>query len=112
MSAHAESTSHYVKIWVWLTILFVISVCGPLLEIRAITLITAFGIALIKAFLVAYHFMHLKLERKYITYMLVAMLLMVFLLFVGTAPDVMTPGGQLWKRLEGQSAPATTEGID
>ena len=99
MSAHAESTSHYIKIWVWLTILFIISVCGPLLEIRAVTLVTAFGIALVKAFLVAHHFMHLKLEKKYIIYMLLTMLLMIFLFFAGTAPDIMTPGGQLWKRV-------------
>lgn len=107
MNSHAESTSHYIKIWIWLTILFIISVCGPLLEIRFVTLITAFGIALVKAFLVAYHFMHLKLEKKYIIYMLVTMLLMVILLFAGTAPDVMSPGGQQWKRLDNQqSAPA------
>lgn len=100
MSAHAEPTSHYVKIWAWLTVLFVISVCGPMLEIRSITLITAFGIAFVKAFLVAYHFMHLKIEKKYITYMLLAMVLMGILFFAGTAPDVMTPGGQNWERIK------------
>lgn len=99
MSAHAGSTSHYVKIWVWLTALFIVSVCGPMLEIKAVTLITAFGIALVKAYLVASHFMHLNIERKYITYMLLGMVLMVILFFAGTAPDVMTPGGQNWERI-------------
>ena len=35
----------YVKIWVWLLILFIISCIGPELGIKWVTLITAFGIA-------------------------------------------------------------------
>ncbi|MCB0366661.1 MAG: cytochrome C oxidase subunit IV family protein [Bdellovibrionaceae bacterium] len=109
MSAHADSTSHYVKIWVWLTVLFIISVCGPMLGIQAVTIITAFGIALVKAYLVASNFMHLNIEKKYVIYMLLGMVLMVILFFAGTAPDVMTPGGQNWERIPlptTESAPA------
>ncbi|MCC7405338.1 MAG: cytochrome C oxidase subunit IV family protein [Bdellovibrionales bacterium] len=101
MNAHAQSshTSHYVKIWAILTVLFLISVCGPMLGIKLVTLITAFGIAIVKAYLVAAHFMHLNVEKKYVTYLLLAMVIFMVLLFAGTSPDVMTPGGQNWERI-------------
>ncbi|GIT73411.1 MAG: hypothetical protein Ct9H300mP28_32250 [Pseudomonadota bacterium] len=35
-----------------------------MLEIPVITLITAFGIAIVKAFMVAANFMHLKFEKQ------------------------------------------------
>ena len=69
MSEQAESPEHhdvghhevnYVRIWQILLVLLVISVAGPFLEIQAVTLITAFGIAIVKAYLVAKNFMHLK----------------------------------------------------
>ena len=45
MSEHAEHTaSSYVKTWVILLVLFLVSVFGPMLEIRWLTMITAFGI--------------------------------------------------------------------
>ena len=40
-----------------------VSVVGPMLGIRAVTLITAFGIALVKAYLVAKNFMHLNVAE-------------------------------------------------
>ena len=53
--AHHEHPN-YVKIWAILVVLLVISVLGPTLEIRVVTLITAFGIAIVKAYLVAVNF--------------------------------------------------------
>ena len=85
----AASTKDYVKTWAWLLVLLVISILGPELGIKSVTLITAFGIAIVKAYIVANKFMHLNIERKYISYMLIAMLLMVILFFYGVAPDVM-----------------------
>jgi hypothetical protein len=69
-----------------------------MLEIRWLTLLTAFGIAIVKAYIVAAEFMHLKYEKKFITYMLLSMLFIMFIFFFGVAPDVMTPGGQNWIR--------------
>ena len=62
----SETHEHpnYVKIWYWLLVLLAISVAGPMLEVPALTLITAFGIAIIKSFLVAANYMHLKFEKK------------------------------------------------
>lgn len=93
------STSHYVKIWGILLALLIVSICGPLLEIKAVTLITAFGVAGIKAFLVAKHFMHLAIERRFIPYMLVCMLLLMLMFYFGTAVDIMVPAGANWERV-------------
>ena len=67
-----------------------------MLEIKVVTIISAFGIAFVKAFLVAKHFMHLNLEKKYITYLLILCLLFMVLLFFGVAPDVMNHEGLFW----------------
>jgi caa(3)-type oxidase subunit IV len=82
MSAHAEADAqphgghagphrNYVKIWAILTGLLVVSVLGPMLGIRVVTLIAAFGIALVKAYLVAKNFMHLDIEKPIVGWLLV-----------------------------------------
>ena len=86
----------YVKIWALLLVLLVISVIGPELGVRAITLITAFGIAVVKAYIVAAHFMHLNVEKKYIHYMLYTMVLLMIVFFAGTAADIMKFSGSNW----------------
>ena len=90
--------TNYVKIWAILVGLLVLSVAGPMLEIRVVTLITAFGIAVVKAFLVAQHFMHLNIEKRIATYMLVTCLVFLLLFFAGTAPDVMQHDGWQWEK--------------
>ena len=94
----SETHEHpnYVKIWYWLLVLLAISVAGPMLEVPAITLITAFGIAIIKSFLVAANFMHLKFEKKIIWLLLILALCLLGVLFFGTAPDVMMTEGDQW----------------
>jgi caa(3)-type oxidase subunit IV len=111
MSEHAAHADHhhvnYIRIWQILLVLLVISVAGPFLEIQAVTLVTAFGIAIIKAYLVAKNFMHLNLEPRYAVYLLLTMLVFVFLFFAAVAPDVMKHEGQNWvkPRIEVVEAP-------
>ena len=102
MSEHT-SAMHYVKIWLVLLVLLVVSILGPTLEIKILTLITAFGIAIVKALLVAAYFMHLNIEKRYVWYLLATMLLLVSLFFAGTAVDIMQPEGRNWQNLEAQS---------
>ena len=97
------SDKHYIKIWAILLVLLVISICGPMLEIKVVTLITAFGIAFVKAYIVASYFMHLNIEKKYITYMLLSMLILLLVFFFATAVDVMKFDGNNWQK------PQTTE---
>ena len=94
----SETHEHpnYVKIWYWLLVLLAISVAGPMLEVPALTLITAFGIAIIKSFLVAANFMHLKFERKIIWFLLIMSVCLLGVFFFGTAPDLMMTEGDQW----------------
>jgi len=78
-------------------VLLVVSIVGPFFGILALTLITAFGIALVKAWMVASYFMHLNVEKKYIWWLLLGTLLFVVTLFAGMAPDVLVSEGLNWK---------------
>ncbi len=94
---HTEhSHPNYVKIWAILLVLLIISVLGPMLGIRAVTLITAFGIAIVKALMVAGYFMHLNVEKKIAWYMLIGAIAFLAVFFFGVAPDVMNKEGANW----------------
>jgi len=95
---HSEDHGHvnYVKVWVWLVILLAVSVAGPLLEIFWVTMVTAFGIACVKAYMVVKNFMHISLEPRYVTYIIVTALVFMLLFFAAVAPDVMQPEGTQW----------------
>lgn len=103
MSAHAHGhhETNYVKIWAILVGLLVVSVLGPMLGHPVITLITAFGIALIKAYLVAKNFMHLDVEKPIIHWTLGAALVLMVLLYAGVMPDVGRASGERWKKNAG-----------
>jgi caa(3)-type oxidase subunit IV len=95
-----EHTHHpdYVKIWGILVVLLAISVTGPMIGIQVVTLITAFGIACVKAYLVIKNFMHINAAPRYVTYLVATALLFMLLFFAGTAPDVMNPEGTQWEK--------------
>jgi caa(3)-type oxidase subunit IV len=99
MSANAEAGHHtnYVKIWGILVALLVVSVLGPLVGVRWLTLITAFGIAFVKAFLVAKHFMHITMEKRWVTWLLLTMLALMAIMIAGVAPDVLKHDGWRWE---------------
>ena len=92
-----HGTKGYIKIYVILLVLFVVSVLGPELGIKAVTLITAFGIAIVKALMVCAYFMHLNTEKRYIWYMLITCLALLFMFFAALTPDIMAKEGRNWK---------------
>jgi caa(3)-type oxidase subunit IV len=96
--ADAHSPSHYVRIWALLLALLVVSVAGPMLGVMWVTLVTAFGIAVVKAYLVAKHFMHVNVEQRFIAYALLTALVFMLLFFAATAPDVMKKDGTQWEK--------------
>lgn len=96
---HESHASHYIKIWGILLALLVVSVVGPMFGIKAVTLITAFGIAGVKAYMVAKNFMHINMEPKYIGYLVVVCVGFMVLFFFGVAPDVMKHEGHNWKNV-------------
>ncbi len=97
MSAEA-STKRYVKIYFILLGLLVVSLIGPEIGIQWITLITAFGIAIVKAYIVVAEYMHLKIEKRVVIYMMAVSLVMVFAFFIGSAPDVLSHKAEPWSR--------------
>lgn len=98
MSEHTEEHAHpnYVKIWGLLVLLLIVSVVGPMFGIKVITIITAFGIALVKAYLVAKKFMHVNVEPRFVGAALIATLSLMALFFFMVAPDVMKHEGRNW----------------
>jgi caa(3)-type oxidase subunit IV len=106
MSDQSGHDINYKKIYYTLLILLVISVAGPFLGIFWVTLITAFGIALVKANLVVQNFMHLKTERQIMKWVLAGSLVLMFLLFAGVAADVMKHEGANWENTAAKAAVA------
>ncbi len=97
----SDSATHvhhpnYVKIWAILVILLIVSVLGSMTHIRDVVLIAAFGVAIVKAYLVAKNFMHINVEKRWIPYLLIMCLLFIAVLFAGVAPDVMKHSGEHW----------------
>lgn len=118
MSEHSEHEGehheahhvNYKKIYFILLGLLVVSILGPEAGIVWVTLITAFGIALIKANLVVQNFMHLRWEKRIMKWMLSTSLVLMFLLFAGVAPDVMKHEGTRW--VNDAALAATARGIE
>ncbi len=99
-AAHAQAHPHpnYLKVYAILVALLAVSVFGPMAGIRAVTLIAAFGIALVKAYMVAKNFMHLNVEKRWIHWALGLALTFMVLLYAGISPDVGRDSGQRWKK--------------
>jgi len=109
MSEHSHP--NYVKVWAALVVLLAISVIGPLFGHLWLTLATAFGVALVKAYLVARNFMHIHIEQRFIPYLVSICVVLMFLFFAGTAPDVMKARGENWQKpawLAAEAAPSPT----
>jgi len=98
---------NYVKIWAILVALLVVSVLGSMSHVRVVLLIAAFGVAVVKAYLVAKNFMHVNVEKRWVPYLLIMCLLFIAILFAGVAPDVMKQSGLHWtKNPADQSVPS------
>jgi len=112
MTTEAQTETHvhhpnYVKIWAILVALLVVSVAGSMSHIREVVLVAAFGVAAVKAYLVAKNFMHITVEKRWVPYLLVVCLLFVIVLFAGVAPDVMHHSGLHWTNPSANQAAQT-----
>lgn len=109
MAGHAnaaEAQKHYIKIWAILLGLLVVSIVGPLFEIRVVTMVTAFGVALVKAYFVVKHFMHIGIEKKWIGYLMLTVLGLMAIFIGGVAPDVMKHDGHRWENVSAKQVVA------
>jgi caa(3)-type oxidase subunit IV len=106
MSEEHHSDGFYIKTWGILLVLLTISVVGPMFEIQVLTLVTAFGIACVKAYLVATRFMHINLTPRFVPYLVATSLVFMLLFFAGVAPDVMKEEGSGWEKPAWKAASA------
>jgi len=97
-AASAHEHPNYVKVWGILLALLVVSITGPFLGIKVVTLITAFGVAIVKAYMVAKNFMHLSIEKPIVHWMLAVVLALMVLLYGALAPDVEKGTGRNWQK--------------
>lgn len=117
---HEEHVHHYnyPRIWAILVVLLLVSIAGPELPIphsltmagvsvkTTVVLFTAFGIAIIKAWMVMKYFMHIDVQSPVVHYFVATALVFMVLFFAGTSPDVMKHEGTRWENV---SAKAATE---
>jgi caa(3)-type oxidase subunit IV len=106
---HAHPNYH--KVYYILLALLGVSIVGPMVGNLWILLITAFGVAIVKACMVGAYFMHLKFEKRYIVYLLLVCALCLFILYAGVAPDVRKSSGLNWHaNAAAPAAPAPAHG--
>ena len=116
--AHAHlNPEHYWKVAKLLVVLAVISWAGPFgaefiakagaeTLAHVVLLITAFGIAFYKAYLVCVNFMHLHIEKRFVVYLLSTALAFMLLFFAGASPDVRNHRGRNWENAAAQQETA------
>lgn len=112
-------SNHYVRVYLTLLALLAVSIVGPVVAPRLgeaevpvvglrvstfVMLVTAFGIAVVKAWLVIKHFMHLSIERPIAKWFLAASVLLLALFWGGIAPDVQNHSGANWENVAAQAA--------
>jgi caa(3)-type oxidase subunit IV len=104
--AHQGDAHHvnYKNKYLTLLALLAVSVAGPFIGVVWVTLITAFGIAIVKANIVIQNFMHLKWERRIAKWFLTTSLVLMALMMAGVSVDVMNHEGNNWENIAAQAA--------
>ncbi|HME73949.1 MAG TPA: cytochrome C oxidase subunit IV family protein [Myxococcota bacterium] len=89
MANHAEAAHpNYVAIWGILVAALIISLLMAGMKLPVVTVVLIFSVAVVKAWLVAAYYMHLKFEPFFVLLIVVTGLLCLYFLFVGLVPDV------------------------
>lgn len=90
-----SSTSRgYLMVWYWLMGLVIASVVAATLLPKPQALVVIFTMAVIKALLVARHYMHLKHERAIIYALVLVPLLFIVVFLFGLFPDFVYHAGK------------------
>jgi caa(3)-type oxidase subunit IV len=98
---------NYVKIWAILVALLIASVIGSMSGIRWVVIIAAFGIAFVKAGIVAKNFMHITVEKRWVPYLLITCLVFMVILFAAVSPDILKHSGRNWENNAAKQAVET-----
>ena len=104
---HVESHAPYLKVFGVLLVLTVLEYAyASFLGLSFVPLVGGLlGLSAIKAALVAWYFMHLKFEGRWIAMMLVPVAFLALALIVGLMPDVGVPPGGALEAEVGSAAP-------
>ena len=84
-----QARPNYVAIWVWLVVLMLAGVLAASLPLdRSVVMSLIFGIAAVKAALVALNYMHLKSEHWLIYALAIVPVLLVVAMILVLFPDI------------------------
>ena len=91
--AETKAEPNYVAIWGFLVAALFISLLMGGMKLPVVTAVFIFSIALIKAYMVAAYFMHLRAEPVFVMLIVAAGLVCLYFLFFGLVPDIVFSGG-------------------
>lgn len=83
----------YVLIWGILVAALFISLLLGTMHLPVVTAVLIFSVAVVKAYLVAAYYMHLKFEPFFVAVIVATGLACLYFLFFGLVPDVVFPPG-------------------
>ncbi len=81
----------YVLLWGILVAALFVSVLLGTIQLPVVTVVLIFSIAVVKAYLVAAYYMHLKFEPFFVGVIVATGLVCLYFLFFGLVPDVVFP---------------------
>jgi caa(3)-type oxidase subunit IV len=85
----AATRARYIAVWRWLIVLLIIGLAASALPIsRLEVIILVFGVAAIKAILVARDYMHLKAESLLIHAIVIVPIILFIALLLALIPDI------------------------
>ena len=88
---HAEPHDHtvkYVTVWALLTAALVVSLIIGTFHVEVVTVTLIFSIALMKAYMVIAHFMHVKGAPAYVKWILATGVVCLYIAFFGFVTDI------------------------
>ena len=95
MNEHSHSgPSHYFVFGV-LVVAFAISLVIGSLYQSPVAIASIYIIATLKAFMVIHYFVHLRLEPRWVKYLVISLLLLLAVLFVGLYYDIVSVYGRI-----------------
>ena len=92
MASGSDDVATYIRVYLALLVLTAVTVWVGTLNLGNMAIVGALVVALVKGWLVASEFMHLRQERGYVLTLFMGSLAMLAVLFLLTAADVTTRG--------------------
>ncbi len=89
---HTDHVGTYTRVYLALLVLTGVTVWVGMLNLGELAIVGAMVVALVKGWLVASEFMHLRHERGYVLTLFTGSVAMLAILFILTAADVTTRG--------------------